>query len=112
MQRYLSVSEAGASVPASVPFASLTALAAYTTVGTAGVTAAEQTLDTSTNLVTESVATIRKLYKGGAFELEFLLKGWEINDRGWMKHLQAMISQGRIVNGNSPTGVGLLPIDV
>ena len=112
MQRYISVSEAGAAVPANVPFASIfsgTAGAAYTTAGAAGVTAAEQTLDATTNLVTQQVNTTRDIYKGGSWELEFLFKGYEINDRSWMKHIQAAIDNGSIVNANSTTGVGLVP---
>lgn len=111
MQRYLAVSEDGASVPASVPFSSVTALAGYSTAGAAGVTAAEQTLDQTPNLVTQQVNTSRELYKGGAFKVAFLLKGFEINDRAWLKHIDDAVKQGAVVNANAgqaQQGVGLV----
>lgn len=113
MQRFISVSESGASVPANVPFSSLfagTAGAEFTTAGTV-TTAVEQTLNPTTNLVTQQVNTTRDIYKGGSFETEFLIKGYEINDRAWMSHIQAAITSGQITNANSTTGVGLVPMD-
>lgn len=111
MQRYLSISEGAEGTPANVLFCSTAGLNGLSPTGSAGVTAAEQTLDQTPNLKTQQVQTNRLLFKGGAFKVAFLLKGFEINSRPWLEQVWAAVASGAMVNANNPQtgGVGLLP---
>jgi hypothetical protein len=108
--RYMSAEEDGNTIPANVPFCSIAALQTYTTPGTAGVTAAEQTQDATPNLVTQQVDTTRDYYKGGSIEFEALIKGHEMNDRAWLKHINDAINAGTVVNATNPMGTGAIQL--
>jgi hypothetical protein len=110
MQRYLSITESGAGTPANIAFSAQAGLNGLSTAGSA-TTAVEQTLDQTPNLVTQRGQTNRMLFKGGAFKVAFLLKGFEVSSQQWFQSIMQGTQAGAIVNANAGLGnIGLSPI--
>jgi hypothetical protein len=104
MQRYMSISESLGGLTAIVPFdAQVNGLT-----GTAGTIGVEITADTALTTAEQRVNTDRVLYKGGAFKLAVLIKGFEVWG-AWKQYIvnnwQSQVSMPGIAGVTAPMGM-------